>query len=80
MLANMATALLAGLRPTGLISPLVVDGPLSGELFFANARQRLIPALRTSDVVVLESLSRHKQPDAREIIEMAGATLAFLPP
>jgi len=40
----------------------------------------LVPTLRPGDVVVLDNLAVHKQPEVRAAIEAVGATLRFLPP
>jgi len=40
----------------------------------------LVPTLHRGDVVVLDNLAAHKQPDVRRAIEAAGAQLRFLPP
>jgi transposase len=40
----------------------------------------LVPTLRPGDVVVLDNLAAHKQPEVRDAIEQAGALLRFLPP
>lgn len=74
------TTFLAGLRTTGLTAPLVIDGPINGELFLAYVRQQLAPTLRAGDVVVMDNLSSHKRRGVREAIESVGATLWFLPP
>ena len=39
-----------------------------------------MPTLRRGDVVVLDNLAAHKQPEIRLAIEQAGAQLRFLPP
>ena len=39
-----------------------------------------MPTLRPGDVVVLDNLAVHKQPEIRAAIEAAGAHLRFLPP
>lgn len=74
------TTFLAGLRSTGLIAPLVVDGAINGDLFVAYVRTQLAPVLREGDVVILDNLSSHKRVEAREAIEAVGARLWFLPP
>jgi transposase len=40
----------------------------------------LVPTLRPGDVVVLDNLVVHRQPEVRTAIEQAGAHLRFLPP
>ena len=39
-----------------------------------------MPTLRPGDVVVLDNLAVHKQPEVRAAIEAVGAQLRFLPP
>ena len=48
--------------------------------FLAYVEQILVPTLRRGDVVVLDNLAVHKQPEVRAAIEAAGAHLRFLPP
>jgi len=42
--------------------------------------QVLVPTLRAGDVVVLDNLAVHKQPEVRAAIAAAGAQIRFLPP
>ena len=74
------TTLVAGLRMTGMVAPMVLDGPINGDWFEAYVRQVLVPELRDGDIVIMDNLSSHKRVAARELIEKAGATLRFLPP
>jgi hypothetical protein len=46
------TTFVAGLRSTGIIAPLVLDGPMTGEAFRAYVEQFLAPTLARGDVVV----------------------------
>lgn len=74
------TTLVAGLRMSGMIAPMVLDGPINGDWFEAYVTQVLVPELRPGDVVIMDNLSSHKRASVRERIEAAGATLRFLPP
>jgi transposase len=74
------TTIVAGLRATGLIAPLVLDGPMTGEIFRAYVEQSLAPSLRPGDVVVMDNLSAHKVAGVREAIRAVGAGLLYLPP
>jgi transposase len=74
------TTFVAGLRRTGMIAPMVLDGPINREAFLAYVDQVLAPELQPGDVVIINNLSSHKGADVRELIEAAGATLRFLPP
>jgi transposase len=70
----------AALRPTALTATAVFDGPIDAVSFHAYIEQILVPTLRPGDVVVLDNLAVHKQPEVRTAIEQAGARLRFLPP
>lgn len=74
------TTLVAGLRMTGMVAPMVLEGPINGGWFEAYVTQVLIPDLQPGDVVIMDNLSSHKRALVRERIEAAGATLRFLPP
>jgi transposase len=77
---RMTTTLVAGLRMTGMVAPMVLDGPINGDWFEAYVTQVLVPELRRGDVVIMDNLSSHKRASVRDLIEQAGATLRFLPP
>jgi len=72
--------IVAALRPDGMTAPAVFDGPIDNDCFRAYVEQVLAPTLRPGDVVVLDNLAVHKQPEVRAAIEAAGAQLRFLPP
>lgn len=74
------TTLVAGLRTSGMIAPMVLDGPINGDWFDAYVAQILVPELRPGGVVIMDNLSSHKRVTVRERIEAAGASLAFLTP
>jgi len=72
--------IIATLRPDGLHAPAVFDGPIDAPTFLAYVEQVLVPTLRRGDVVVLDNLAVHKQPEIISAIERAGARVRFLPP
>ncbi len=74
------STLVAGLRMTGMVAPMVLDGPINGDWFEACVTQVLVPEPRPADVVIMDNLSRHNRPAVRDRIEAAGAALRFLPP
>jgi transposase len=74
------TTLVAGLRMSGMIAPMVLDGPINGDWFEAYVRQVLVLELRPGDIVVMDNLSSHKRASVLAMIENAGASLRFLPP
>jgi transposase len=70
----------AGLRQSGIIAPLVLDGPMTGAAFRAYAEQALAPALRPGDVVVMDNLAAHKVAGIGQAVAAAGASILYLPP
>jgi len=69
----------SALRHDRMVAPMVIDGPMGGELFLAYVKQCLVPALKPSDIVVMDNLASHKVPGVVDAIEAAGATLRYLP-
>ena len=74
------TTFIAGLRQSGVIAPLVLDGPMTGAAFKAYVEQVLAPALGNGDVVVMDNLAAHKVDGVRQAIAAAGASILYLPP
>ena len=74
------TTFVAGLRATGIIAPLVLDGPMTGDIFRAYVEQFLAPALSPGDIVVMDNLPAHKVAGVREAITAVGASVLYLPP
>ena len=72
--------MIAALRPDALTAPAVFDGPIDSVTFLAYVEQVLVPTLHPGDVVVLDNLVVHKQPEVRAAIECTGALVRFLPP
>ena len=64
----------------GLTAPAVFDGPIDSPTFRAYVEQVLVPTLRPGDVIVLDNLAVHKQPEIRAAVDLVGAQLRFLPP
>jgi len=74
------TTFVAGLRTSGIIAPMVLDGPINGVAFQAYVDQVLVPTLRPGDTVIMDNLGSHKGAGVRPAIEAAGANLLYLPP
>ena len=72
--------MVAALRPQGVGASAVFDGPIDALSFRAYVDQVLVPTLQPGDVVILDNLAVHKQPEVRAAIEGVGAHLRFLPP
>lgn len=52
------TTLVAGLRMTGMVAPMVLDGPINRDAFVAYVRQVLVPDLGRGDVVIMDMCGR----------------------
>jgi transposase len=74
------TTFVAGLRLSGMVAPMVLDGPINRDAFLAYVNQVLVPELAPDDIVVMDNLSSHKGAGVREAIAAAGAMLLYLPP
>ncbi len=74
------TTFVAGLRSTGFVAPLVLDGPMTGEVVRDDVEQALAPALEPGDVVVMDNLAAHEVAVVREAVMAVGASLLHLPP
>jgi transposase len=74
------TTFIAGMRQSGVIAPLVLDGPMTGAAFRAYTEQMLAPALAPGDVVVMDNLPAHKVDGIAQAIAAAGASILYLPP
>ena len=69
-----------GLTRAGFIAPMLLDGPMDGEIFLAWCEQMLAPLLRPDDIVVMDNLPAHKVAGIRQAIEARGARLLYLAP
>jgi len=69
----------SALRHDGMVAPMLIEGPMNGELFLAYVEQCLVPTLKPKDIVVVDNLTSHKVAGVAEAIEAAGATLRYLP-
>ena len=74
------TTFVAGLRASGIMAPLILDGPMSGPVFRASVEQVLVPELEAGGVVVMDNLAAHKVSGVREAIRAVGASVLYLPP
>lgn len=56
------TTLVAGLRRTGMVAPMVLDGPINRDAFVAYVRQVLVPDLSPNGIVIMDNLSSYSPP------------------
>jgi hypothetical protein len=74
------TTVVAGLRSSGMVAPMLLDGPIHGVACQACVEQLLVPELRPGDTVIMDNLGSHQGAGIRAAIERAGAALVFRPP
>lgn len=74
------TTLLCGIRCSGPVAPLVVDGAINGDIFRSWTEQHLIKELNRGDIVVMDNLNSHKVVGIAEAISSVGARVRYLPP
>jgi transposase len=74
------TTILMGLRCEGVVAPMVIDGPINGEIFLDWVEKYLCAELRPNDIVILDNLSAHKVDGVAEAIKAAKAKIRYLPP
>jgi transposase len=74
------TTLVAAVRRTGVVAPLVFEGATDGAAFRAYVERVLVPALRPGDIVVLDNLAAHRAGWVRRRVRRAGAGVWYLPP
>ena len=48
------TTFIAGLRRSGMVAPMVLDGPINGVWFQAYVDQVLVPTLSPGDIVIMD--------------------------
>ena len=76
----MTTTMIASIRADGSTACMAIDGATSGEVFRAYVQHVLRPTLRPGDIVILDNLSAHKDAQAIQCIQAAGANVMPLPP
>lgn len=74
-----SVTIVAGIRCSGLIAPLVLEGSMTGDVLEAYVEQFVVRELKAGDIVVWDNLGAHKRPAVRRAIETVGAELLFLP-
>jgi transposase len=74
------TTVTASLKLGGISAPMVLHGPMNGEVFKAYVEQVLVHELASGDIVVMDNLPAHKVTGIRDVIEAVGASLLYLRP
>lgn len=75
-----SVTLVAGMRRSGVVSPMAVAGAMGTPSFASSVGQILVPELHRGDVVVWDNLKPHRSTEARRFVRGAEARLVRLPP
>ena len=73
------TTMISSIRLDGTTACMTIDGPTDTEVFQAYVREILCPSLRPGDIVVMDNLPPHKNPQTLALITAAHAMPLFLP-
>lgn len=71
---------ISAVRAEGIFATQAFQGALDQVAFQVWVKQFLAPSLRVGDVVVMDNLKVHKDPQALAEIRRVGAKVRFLPP
>jgi transposase len=74
------TTMISAIRLSGVIAPMVIDGPMDSLVFRGYVERVLSPMLCRGDIVVMDNLGSHKTAGVQEAIDAVGACLCYLPP
>lgn len=75
-----ATTMIGAIRLAGDTACMTIEDATDTEVFRAFVQKVLIPTLKPGDVVVMDNLSPHKNPETVRLLEQAGMHVRFLPP
>ena len=71
--------MISSVRLDGTTACMTIEGATNTDVFRAYVREVLIPSLRPGDIVVMDNLGAHKNPDTISLIEKVAAEVRFLP-
>ncbi|MFA5690008.1 MAG: IS630 family transposase [Kiritimatiellales bacterium] len=74
------TTMISSIRLNGQTAAMEVEGSSDGAVFREYIRAVLAPTLQPGDIIVMDHLRTHYDPEALRLIEACGATIKFLPP
>ena len=72
-------SMIAGLRESKIIAPVIFEGTCNKELFESYIEQMLVPELKPGQFVVMDNINFHKSEKVKNLIESAKCSILFLP-
>lgn len=74
------TTMISSVRLDGTTAAMEIEGASDSVVFREYVRRILAPTLSPKDIVVMDNLRTHYDPEAISLIEARGAQVKFLPP
>jgi len=74
------TSVIGAMDCKGMLAEMIVEGGVNKEVFRTFVRKYLLPELLPGQVVIMDNLKVHKDPEIKRMLEKAKVTLQFLPP
>lgn len=75
----MTSTFVAGLQHNGILAPMLIDSPMTGDIFRQWLVECLIPEMEPGSIVIADNLPAHKVAGIRQCLEDAGMGLLYLP-
>lgn len=76
----LTVSMLCAVKLDGPIAPLLVDGPIDGNIFTAWIEQSLLRELSPGDVVIMDNVSTHRVKAVSKLLASAEHDFFYLPP
>lgn len=76
----MTSTFVAGLQHDGILAPMLINTPMTGEFFRQWLVECLMPEMAPGSIVVADNLPAHKVAGICDCLEDAGMGLLYLPP
>ncbi|NJL98131.1 MAG: IS630 family transposase [Synechococcaceae cyanobacterium SM2_3_2] len=73
------TTLIGAIKQGEILVRKTIKGSMQGKDFYEFVKYDLLPKLRVGDVVVMDNLNSHHREDIKELIELVGARVEYLP-
>ena len=77
---SLRVSIISGLCEGKLVAPLTFEGSCNRVVFEKWLGEKLLPQLKTGQLVILDNASFHKSQKVRELIESVNCELEYLPP
>ena len=75
-----STTMMGALRLDGTVAAMVYEGGTDVPVMEAFAETKRRRIVRQGDIVVMDNLSAHKDPEVIQAIQRSGASVWYLPP